>query len=172
MMIYVHTIDQERHRCQILNGVRQSCCVGNGLATRHNSTFLGQYFSKFTPLFIRCHECLIINYGFDLYSCFHVVISQSASTSRTKCKQKASVNQGLAIQDNSNNETAKWPHVYQMDAPKICTHHQPPKAISSFVIFVPFHLCHVFSTSSFCSSNFFILFFFFGSLDFKASQQI
>ena len=60
------------------------------------------------------------------------------------------------------NETAIWPHVYQMDAPKICTHydHQPPKAISSFVIFVPFHLCHVFSTSSFCSSNFFLLFFF------------
>ena len=33
MMIYVHTIDQERHRCQILNGVRQSCHVGNGLTT-------------------------------------------------------------------------------------------------------------------------------------------
>ena len=60
------------------------------------------------------------------------------------------------------NKTAIWPHVYQMDVPKICTHydHQPPKAISSFVIFVPFHLCHVFSTSSFYSSNFFLLFFF------------
>ena len=33
MMIYVHTIDQERYRCQILNGVWQSCLVGNGLAT-------------------------------------------------------------------------------------------------------------------------------------------
>ena len=32
-MIYVHTIDQERHRCQILNGVWQSCCVGNGLTS-------------------------------------------------------------------------------------------------------------------------------------------
>ena len=60
------------------------------------------------------------------------------------------------------NETAIWSHVYWMDAPKICTHfdHQPPKAISSFVIFVPFHLCHVFSTSSFCSSNFFFYSFF------------
>ena len=60
------------------------------------------------------------------------------------------------------NETAIWPHVYQMDAPKFCTHydHQPPKAISSFVIFVSFHLCHVFSTSSFHSSTFYVLFFF------------
>ena len=33
MMIYVHTIDQERHRCQILNRVQQSCHVGNGLTS-------------------------------------------------------------------------------------------------------------------------------------------
>ena len=32
------------------------------------------------------------------------------------------------------NETAIWPHVYRMDAPKMCIHydHQPPKAIPLF----------------------------------------